>query len=84
VPKPFPSAADTDAMVERVAPAILDLLRPLGSRPLPHGTGPCIHSAMVGPLLREATLALGPPLERRPSFALPRGTKVEQAKRASC
>ncbi len=26
MPKPFPSAADTDAMVERVAPAILGLL----------------------------------------------------------
>jgi hypothetical protein len=26
VPKPFPSAADTDAMVARVAPAILALL----------------------------------------------------------
>ncbi len=26
MPKPFPSAAATDAMVERVAPAILELL----------------------------------------------------------
>ncbi len=26
MPKPFPSAAETDAMVERVAPAVLDLL----------------------------------------------------------
>ena len=26
MPKPFASAADTDAMIERVAPAVLDLL----------------------------------------------------------